>query len=105
MSSLSSRYTAFTRYPWMPMPRICPATERASSSESAGLMPPAFPRADEDLCLDHAGERRIDDVVRSRCDGPPRNGDAIAGEDLLRLVFEELHADRSRRWVDDLYLL
>src|SRR3989441_390740 len=61
--------------------------------------------ADEDLGLDHAGERRIDDSVRCRCDGPPRNGDAIAGEDLFRLVFEELHADRSRRWVDDLYLL
>src|SRR5438128_2727078 len=75
--------------------------ERLRGLDSAGLSA----SADEDLCLDHAGEGRIADVVRSRCDGPPRNGDAIAGEDLLRLVFEELHADRSRRWVDGLYLL
>src|SRR3989441_5737837 len=75
--------------------------ERIRGLDSAGLSA----SSDEDLRLDHAGEGRIDDAVRSRCDGPSRNGDAIAGEDLLRLVFEELHADRSRRWVDGLYLL
>src|SRR5438093_480278 len=50
MSSRSSRYTCFTRYPWMSIPRICPATERASSSESAGLIPPALPRPPTRTC-------------------------------------------------------
>src|SRR5207245_3464059 len=44
--------------------------------------------SDEDLGLDHAGERRIDDSVRSRCAGPPRNGDAIPGLDRLPRGFE-----------------
>src|SRR3989442_4799191 len=75
--------------------------QRLRGLDSAGLSA----SADEDLCLDHAGERRIEEAIRSRCDGPPRNGDALAGEDLLPFVFGERSTDRSRRWVDDLYLL
>src|SRR2546425_967318 len=50
ISRRSSRYTCFTRYPWMSIPRICPATVRASSSDSAALMPPALPRPPTRTC-------------------------------------------------------
>src|SRR5439155_434871 len=60
MSSRSSRYTCFTRYPWMSVPRICPATARASSSESAGLIPPALQCDDgPDLRRGPADERLV----------------------------------------------
>src|SRR3989454_1115905 len=62
--------------------------QRIRRLDSAGLAA----SADEDLRFDHAGERRVDDVVRSRSDHSARDRDAIPGEDLLCLVLEELHA-------------
>src|SRR5437667_12750364 len=62
--------------------------QRICGLDSAGLAASAH----EDLRLDHAGERRVDHVVRSRSGDSVRDWDAIPGEDLLRLVLEELHA-------------
>src|SRR5439155_16945252 len=62
--------------------------QRIRGLDSAGLAA----STDEDLRLDHTGERRVDDVVRSRSGDSARDWDAIPGGDLLRLVLEELHA-------------
>src|SRR2546427_6121216 len=62
-------------------------------SDSAG-----FPAATHEyLGLHHAGEGRVDDVLRPRSQDAARDRDSVAGEDLFRLVFEELHRGPPRR--------
>src|SRR5437867_13263642 len=62
--------------------------QRIRGLDSAGLAA----STDEDLRLDHTGERRVDDVVRSRCGDSAGDRGAIPGEDPLPLVLEELPA-------------
>src|SRR5207249_5718138 len=106
MSSRSSRYTCFTRYPWMSVPRICPATARASSSESAGLIPPALPRPPTRTCaltIQGSGGSTTSsglDAVTPRGIGMP-----YRAKISFALYSRNFTRDRSRRWVERLYLL
>src|SRR3990172_4801884 len=67
--------------------RLASLLERRRGSNAPRLA--AAP--DEDLRLHHAGERRVDDPVGRGDDDPAGHGDPVPGEDLLRLVFKELH--------------
>src|SRR3989442_999852 len=92
MSSRCSRYTCLTVYPPMFIPRISPATVRASSSVFAGRMPPALPRpptstwaftmhARGDLCGGAGNERLV------------RGPDVVEREELLLRLEAELRGD------------
>src|SRR5437867_3079392 len=106
MSSRSSRYTCFTRYPWMSIPRICPATERASSSESAGLIPPALPRPPTRTCaLTMQGSGGSTTSSGLEAVTPRGIGMPYRAKVSFALYSRNFTRDRSRRWVDDLYLL
>src|SRR6266571_6369582 len=106
MSRRSSRYTCFTRYPWMFIPRICPATVRASSNDSAGLMPPALPRPPTRTCaltMHGSGGSRISagEVATT----PRGTGIRYRAKISFALCSRNFTRDRSRRWGERLYLL
>src|SRR5207245_928551 len=106
ISRRSSRYTCFTRYPWMSIPRICPATVRASFNDSAGLMPPALPRPPTSTCaltMHGSGGSRIS--AGEGATTPRGTGVRYGGEISFALYSRNFTRDRSRRWVEGLYLL
>src|SRR6266581_3040328 len=61
--------------------------ERVRGPDASGLAS----AADEHLGLHHAREGRVDDVFGPRGDDAAGDRNAVAGEDLLRLVLEEFH--------------
>ena len=88
--------TTLTTWPLMSIPRIACACSRASAELAASLIPPALPRPHLHLGLDHD---RIADAVgdldgfldgRRRCARGHR--DAVAREELLALIFEQVHS-------------
>src|SRR5207245_4971876 len=106
MSSRSSRYTCFTGYHGMSIPRLCPATARASSSASAGLIPPALPRPPTRTCaltIQGSGgsttSSGLEAVTPRGIVMPYRAKISFA------LYSRNFTRDRSRRWVEGLYLL
>src|SRR2546427_9689005 len=90
----------------MSIPRICPATVRASSSDSAALMPPALPRPPTRTCaltMHGSGGSRIsagEDATIPR--GP---GMRYRAKISFALYPRSFTGARSRRWVEGLYLL
>src|SRR3989441_6255274 len=106
ISRRPSRYTCFTRYPWMSIPRICPATVRASSSDSAALMPPALPRPPTRTCaltMHGSGGSRISAGEDATI--PRGTGMRYRAKISFALYSRNFTRDRSRRWVEGLYLL
>src|SRR5437867_11917209 len=90
----------------MSIPRICPATARASSSESAGLIPPALPRPPTRTCaliMQGSGGSTTSSGLEAIT--PRGTGMPYRAKVSFALYSRNFTRDRSRRWVDDLYLL
>src|SRR4051794_12670710 len=95
-----STQTSWTVRPRMSMPRMAWAWASASWRSLATLMPPALPRpADLDLGLDHAGVAHgLGGLDRLGHRGGRTAGghrDALAREELLALVLEQVHERRA----------
>ena len=67
--------------------------QRLRGPDAAGLAA----SSDEDLRLHHAGKGRVRDLLRLRRHDAAGDRDSVPGEDLLRLVLEELHRGPARR--------
>ena len=67
--------------------------QRLRGPDAAGLAA----SSDEDLRLHHAGKGRVRDLLRLRRHDAAGDRDPVSGEDLLRLVLEELHRGPARR--------
>src|SRR2546426_1104454 len=90
----------------MSIPRICPATARASSSDSAALMPPALPRPPTRTCaltMHGSGGSRISAGEDATI--PRGTGMRYRAKISFALYSRNFTRDRSRRWVERLYLL
>src|SRR2546422_3369130 len=90
----------------MSIPRICPATVRASSSDSAALMPPALPRPPTRTCaltMHGSGGSRIS--AGEDATTPRGTGMRYRAKTSFALYSRNFTRARSRRWVERLYLL
>ena len=98
MSDAASTQTSWTVWPAMSMPRIALACASASARvlgdlDAAGLAA----AADLHLRLDDAGVADLvgcgDGLLDASWRAPLRTGHAVAGEELLALVFEKIHRE------------
>ena len=107
MSVSSATSTVCTVWPLMSMPRILAAFSFASSGVSASFTPPALPRPPVFTCAlittsglapGLAGRELFGDLpglIRGTGHLAVRNRDAVLGEQLLRLVLEQVHSGSS----------
>src|ERR1700741_4551136 len=105
MSDACSIHTTLTTWPLMSMPRMFPACVRTSSALLASLMPPALPRPPTcTWALTTTGYPTRSAAATASSTGcpasaaalgpplfPRRHRDAVAREQLLALVLEEVH--------------